>query len=89
MEVVRQHMSEKDGRRNSFRGSYFEGSISIEFGMFHGIWQVLDFGIYKAERISHAKRMEVEILNLIHHAHYSMEQSLKHKANRQTAHISP
>jgi hypothetical protein len=33
--------------------------------------------------------MEVEILNLIHHAHYSMEQSLKHKANRQTAHISP
>jgi hypothetical protein len=55
--------------------------------MFHGIWQVLNFGIYKAERISHAKRMEVEILNLIHHAHYSMEQSLKHKANRQTAHL--
>lgn len=69
MEAVRQHMWEKDGRRHSFRGSYFEGGIGIEFGMFHGIWQALGFEIYKAERISHAKSMEVEILNFIHHAH--------------------
>jgi hypothetical protein len=56
--------------------------------MFHGIWQVLGFGIYKAERILHAKRMEVEFLISFIMLVYSMEQSLNIKPTDKR-HISP